>query len=150
MIESNRVPFDMPEADSEIVAGYHTEYSSMKFAMYFMGEYAAMVVLSALIVTLFLGGWQLPFIDIKELIANQYICAAIGFSVFFGKVFFFLWFFVWVRWTFPRFRFDQIMRLGWKILFPLGLANLLITALFVLLFWDKVESFFNSISIFAG
>ncbi len=150
MIESNRVPFDMPEADSEIVAGYHTEYSSMKFAMYFMGEYAAMVVLSGLIVTLFLGGWQLPFVDITELVKNQYLCAALGFSIFFSKVFFFLWFFVWTRWTFPRFRFDQIMNLGWKILFPLGLVNLLVTALFVLLFWDKVESFFNSISLFTG
>jgi len=150
MIESNRVPFDMPEADSEIVAGYHTEYSSMKFAMYFMGEYAAMVVLSALIVTLFLGGWQLPFVDITQFIENQYICALIGFSVFFGKVFFFLWFFVWTRWTFPRFRFDQIMRLGWKVLFPLGLLNLLVTALFVLYFWDKVETFFKNFSIFAG
>lgn len=150
MIESNRVPFDMPEADSEIVAGYHTEYSSMKFAMYFMGEYAAMVVLSALIVTLFLGGWQLPFVDITQIIKNQYLCALVGFVIFFGKVFFFLWFFVWARWTFPRFRFDQIMRLGWKVLFPLGIANLLVTALFVILFWDRVESFFNSISIFAG
>jgi len=150
MIESNRVPFDMPEADSEIVAGYHTEYSSMKFAMYFMGEYAAMVVLSALIVTLFLGGWQLPFVDITQLVKNQYLCALLGFSIFFGKLFFFLWFFVWTRWTFPRFRFDQIMNLGWKILFPLGIVNLLVTALFVLMFWDKVESFFNSISFFAG
>ncbi len=150
MIESNRVPFDMPEADSEIVAGFHTEYSSMKFAMYFMGEYAAMVVLSGLIVTLFLGGWQLPFVDITELVKNQYLCALLGFSIFFGKVLFFLWFFVWTRWTFPRFRFDQIMNLGWKILFPLGLVNLLVTALFVLLYWDKVESFFNNISFFAG
>lgn len=141
MIESNRIPFDMPEADSEIVAGYHTEYSSMKFAMYFMGEYAAMVVLSALIVTLFLGGWQLPFIDLEKLVGNQYLRAFIGFNVFFGKVFFFLWFFVWTRWTFPRFRFDQIMHLGWKVMFPLGLINLILTALFVIYFWDKVLNF---------
>lgn len=139
LIESNRIPFDMPEADAEIVAGFHTEYSSMKFSMFFMGEYSAIMVLSALIVTLFLGGWQLPFFDLETLIGNEYLRAGAGFAIFFGKLLFFMWFFVWVRWTLPRFRFDQIMQLGWKVMFPIGLFNLLITAIFVLLFWDKIE-----------
>jgi len=125
--ETNRLPFDMPEAEPEIVAGYHTEYSSMKFAMFFMAEYAHMIVVSSLMVCLFLGGWYpLPFggwwgIDIER----YWFLPPI---VFVGKVFFFLFLFIWVRWTIPRFRYDQVMGLGWKVLFPLAVLNIIGTS----------------------
>ncbi|MEE9213843.1 MAG: NADH-quinone oxidoreductase subunit NuoH [Thermodesulfobacteriota bacterium] len=130
--ETNRLPFDMPEAESEIVAGYHTEYSSMKFAMFFMAEYTHMIVVSSVLVCLFLGGWYpLPFggwfgIDIER----YWILPPL---VFLGKVAFLLFFFIWVRFTIPRFRYDQVMNLGWKVLLPIAVANLLITSV-VLLF----------------
>jgi NADH-quinone oxidoreductase subunit H len=131
--ETNRLPFDMPEAESELVAGYHTEYSSMKFAMFFMGEYLAMFVQSALIVTLFFGGWSIPGIipvDPQYLVGLEGILySLLGFIVFIIKTLFFLFVFMWVRWTLPRFRYDQLMDLGWKWLIPLGIANLVITAL---------------------
>ncbi len=122
--ETNRLPFDMPEAEPEIVAGYHTEYSSMKFAMFFMAEYTHMIVASCMLVCLFMGGWYpLPFggwfgIDIDT---HWYLPPI----VFVGKVVFFLFLFIWVRWTIPRFRYDQVMNLGWKKLFPLAILNLL-------------------------
>jgi NADH-quinone oxidoreductase subunit H len=122
--ETNRLPFDMPEAESELVAGYHTEYSAMKFSMFFMAEYANMVTASALAVTLFLGGYHpgfpLPF--------EGWSLWMLQILTFMVKVGFFLLLFVWVRWTLPRFRYDQLMSLGWKRLFPLALANLMITA----------------------
>ncbi len=125
--ETNRLPFDLPEAESELVAGYHTEYSSMKFAMFFMAEYINMTTSSALAVTLFLGGWQvgvpLPF--------EGWSLAILQILAFVVKVGFFLFLFVWVRWTLPRFRYDQLMNLGWKGLFPLALANVMLTALLV-------------------
>jgi NADH-quinone oxidoreductase subunit H len=119
--ETNRVPFDLPEAEAELVAGYHTEYSSsMKFAMFFMAEYVNMTVASALTVTLFFGGWTLPGFH-----PHGVFGAIVSILVFTGKTAFFLWVFVWVRWTLPRFRYDQLMRIGWKALLPLALANLL-------------------------
>ncbi len=118
--ETNRLPFDMPEAETELVAGYHTEYSSMKFALFFMGEYTAMTVGSALLVTLFLGGWT--FFGLEQL------GWAMGVLIFSAKVLFFLFAFIWVRWTIPRFRYDQLMWLGWGIFLPLTLVNVLLTA----------------------
>ncbi len=119
--ETNRLPFDLPEAEAELVAGYHTEYSSMKFAAFFMSEYVHMVVAAALITVLFFGGWTLPFVPA----AQGWAGALVGLGVFAVKVSFFLWFFVWVRWTLPRFRFDQLMALGWKVMVPLSVANFL-------------------------
>jgi NADH-quinone oxidoreductase subunit H len=119
--ETNRVPFDLPEAEAELVAGYHTEYSSsMKFAMFFMAEYINMTVISALTVTLYLGGWGLPGFHPTGLWG-----ALASVLIFVAKTAFLLWVFVWVRWTLPRFRYDQLMRLGWKALLPLALLNLL-------------------------
>jgi NADH-quinone oxidoreductase subunit H len=131
--ETNRLPFDLPEAEPEIVAGYHTEYSSMKFAMFFMAEYTHMIVASALMVCLFLGGWYpLPFggwfgIDIER---YWYLPPI----VFIGKVFFLLFLFIWVRWTLPRFRYDQVMKLGWKVLFPLAVLNIIVTSAVMVFF----------------
>jgi len=124
--ETNRLPFDLPEAESELVAGYHTEYGSMRFAMFFMGEYMSMTTLSALGVTLYFGGWSLPFVDFSGLAG--WLQALIGFSVIMVKVGLWLFFFIWVRWTFPRFRYDQLMRLGWKVLLPLALVQFVVTA----------------------
>lgn len=120
--ETNRIPFDLPEAEAELVAGYHTEYGSMKFALFFLGEYAHMISASALITVLFLGGWDVPFVNLNGNLGA--IASVISFSL---KTGFFLWLFVWVRWTLPRFRYDQLMALGWKFLFPLSLLNLIIT-----------------------
>jgi NADH-quinone oxidoreductase subunit H len=117
--ETNRTPFDLPEADAELVAGYHTEYSAMKFAMFFMAEYINMIVASALTVTLFFGGWSLPGFHPRGWLGG---IASVG--VFAAKTALFLWLFVWVRWTLPRFRYDQLLRLGWKTLLPLALVNL--------------------------
>jgi NADH:ubiquinone oxidoreductase subunit 1 (chain H) len=129
--ETNRVPFDLAEADAELVAGYHTEYSSsMKFAMFFMAEYVNMTVASALTVTLFFGGWTLPGFHPQGVLG-----AILSILVFTGKTAFFLWVFVWVRWTLPRFRYDQLMRIGWKALLPLALVNLLWVAGLVTLGW---------------
>lgn len=128
--ETNRLPFDMPEAETELVAGYHTEYSSLKFGMFFLGEYAAMLAVSALIATLFMGGWSLPFFGLDELASNGFV-ALIQFGIFFGKIVFFMFLFVWVRWTLPRFRYDQLMNIGWKGFLPLALANVFITAIWM-------------------
>jgi len=118
--ETNRLPFDLPEAEPELVAGYHTEYSSMKFAMFFLAEYVNIVVASALTVTLYFGGWTLPGFE-----PNGVAGALLSILVFSLKTAFFVWIFIWVRWTLPRFRYDQLMRLGWKALLPLALLNLL-------------------------
>ena len=125
--ETNRLPFDMPEAESELVAGYHTEYSSMKFLMFLMAEYVNMITASGLAVTLFLGGYQLGF----PVPFTGWTLWILQIGAFAGKLGLFLLLFVWVRWTLPRFRYDQLMILGWKRLFPLALANLMITALLV-------------------
>jgi len=124
--ETNRVPFDMPEAESELVAGYHTEYSSMKFSAFMIGEFAGMVTISMMFVTLFLGGWDIPFIHWDETPGMlQFALTAV---VFFVKVMFFLFLFMWIRWTLPRFRYDQLMALGWKVFIPMGLAYILFIA----------------------
>ena len=120
--ETNRLPFDLPEADSELVAGYHTEYSSIRFAAFYMSEYLHMTVASALITVLFLGGWNLPWIDIPF---SGWPGALLSMAVFSIKVATLLWFFVWVRWTLPRFRYDQLMALGWKVMIPLAVLNFL-------------------------
>ncbi len=129
--ETNRLPFDLPEAETEIVAGYHTEYSSMKFAMFFMAEYTHMIVASCMITAIFLGGWYpLPFVGWfgVDTVQHWYLPPL----VFLGKVVFLLFLFIWIRWTLPRFRYDQIMKLGWKVLFPLAVLNLVITSILIL------------------
>ncbi len=125
MAETKRCPFDLPEAESEIVAGYFTEYSGMKFLLYWMSEFAEIVLVSFLLVLLFFGGWQMPFGSMAEL---TWLGAVIGHSVLLSKVIFFCFLQIVVRWTLPRFRFDQLMGLGWKILLPLSFANLVATA----------------------
>jgi NADH-quinone oxidoreductase subunit H len=131
--ETNRMPFDLPECETELVGGYHTEYSSMKFAMFFMGEYAAMVIGSALVVTLFLGGWSVGFgADewIKGLAIGSFKYGGlVHMAVFMTKVVAFILFFILVRWTVPRFRYDQLMRLGWVIFFEAALINVFLAAL---------------------
>ena len=129
--ETNRLPFDLPEAETELVAGYHTEYSSMKFSMFFMAEYIAMITASGLAVTLFLGGYHLPFPPDAIRLTDGPLLWALQVGMFMLKTGFFLFLYVWVRWTLPRFRYDQLMDLGWKRLFPLALANLVMTALLV-------------------
>jgi NADH-quinone oxidoreductase subunit H len=124
--ETNRLPFDLPEAEPELVGGYHTEYSGMKFGMFFMAEYANMITASAVIVTLFLGGWQIPYGELLGLPAFWLsILQVLAFTV---KVAVLLFFIMWVRWTIPRFRYDQLMNIGWKVMLPLGVLNLVITA----------------------
>ena len=129
--ESNRLPFDLPEAENELVVGYHTEYSAMKFAIFFMAEYMAMVTGAMLIVTLFFGGWQIPWVESAELQAavGPIPAALLQLGSFSAKLLFFLWLFIWVRWTLPRFRYDQLMHLGWKVILPLALANVFVTGL---------------------
>jgi NADH-quinone oxidoreductase subunit H len=129
--ETNRLPFDLPEAETELVGGYHTEYSSMKFALFFLGEYAAMIAGSALIVTLFLGGWHVPFLP--SVIDDPWspfgiILGLVHIGAFFFKVAALLFFFIWVRWTLPRFRYDQLMKIGWIFFFEIALVNIFITA----------------------
>ena len=123
--ETNRLPFDLTEAEQELVGGYHTEYSSMKFAMFFMAEYANMITGAALTVTLFFGGWDVPFINESSMGILGVILSILSFSF---KTAFFLFLYIWVRWTFPRFRYDQLMNIGWKVLLPLALINIFITA----------------------
>jgi NADH-quinone oxidoreductase subunit H len=132
--ETNRLPFDLPESESELVGGYHTEYSSMKFALFFLGEYANMIASAAMMVTLFLGGWTMPFIDALNLPASSLLLGLIHIGVFFVKMAFFMIVFIWVRWMLPRFRYDQLMDLGWRRFIPLALANIVVTALVVALF----------------
>lgn len=138
--ETNRLPFDLPEGESELIAGYHLEYGSMRFALFMMAEFVNMAVASGLITTLFCGGWQLlPFFGVLVdwvhglgFVGNRewvlVVFQAVSFVI---KLAFWMWFFVWVRWTLPRFRFDQLMNFGWKVLFPLGLVNVLVTGFLV-------------------
>lgn len=147
--ETNRLPFDLPEGESEIVAGYHLEYGSMKFAIFQMAEYGNMTTASALIATLFFGGWHIPGLHSFLLFLQGHIpamaalsgeamewirvgCQAAGFFV---KICFFMWFFVWVRWTIPRFRYDQLMDLGWKVMLPLSLVNIFATGWMIYAGW---------------
>jgi NADH-quinone oxidoreductase subunit H len=138
--ETNRLPFDLPEGESELIAGYHLEYGSMRFALFMMAEFVNMAVASSLIATLFFGGWQLlpGFTWLSNVVINSGIIenesiVTVLFQIasFLIKVLFFLWFFVWVRWTLPRFRFDQLMNLGWKVLFPIALLNVFVTGILI-------------------
>ena len=128
--ETNRTPFDLPEAETELVGGYHTEYGSMKFALFFLAEYSNMVSSSAMMVTLFFGGWTLPFWGLDHAPTSLAMgIAHIG--VFLAKMIFFMVIFIWVRWMFPRFRYDQLMDLGWRRFLPLALVNILLTAIWL-------------------
>jgi len=128
--ECNRTPFDLPEAENELIGGYHTEYSSMKLGFYLFSEYINMFVSSVIMATLFFGGYDVPFFDESSLAPN--IAAIIGIVALMTKVICFIFLFMWVRWTIPRFRYDQLMHLGWRILIPLALLNILGTAFWVL------------------
>lgn len=128
--ETNRTPFDLPECETELVGGYHTEYSSMKLGFYLFAEYINMFVSSAIIASLYFGGYNFPFLNSLGLSHNA--VALLGTVIFFGKIFFFIFFFMWIRWTIPRFRYDQLMRLGWKVLIPLAVLNIVLTAVYLL------------------
>jgi NADH-quinone oxidoreductase subunit H len=126
--ETNRVPFDLPEAESELIAGYHSEYSAMKFSMFPISEYANMVTASAMFVTLFFGGWDIPFTTWDETGPATVLKSIATFGMFAFKVIFFVFFYIWIRWTLPRFRYDQLMSLGWKVMLPTALAYIVIVA----------------------
>lgn len=129
--ETNRTPFDLPEAEPELVGGYHTEYSSFKFALFFLAEYANMITASAVITTLYFGGWQVPYLELLDLPTG--LVVALQILAFMVKVAFMLFVFQWVRWTVPRFRYDQLMDLGWKVMLPIALLNVVITGVVILL-----------------
>ncbi len=129
--ETNRLPFDLPEAEAELVAGYHTEYSAFRFGMFFMAEYLNLIAASAMMATLYFGGWSLPGLHPTGILGG-----VISIAVFAAKTGFFIFLFIWVRWTLPRFRFDQLMNLGWKVFLPLALLNLIVTGALVL--WGVV------------
>jgi NADH-quinone oxidoreductase subunit H len=131
--ETNRTPFDLPECESELVGGYHTEYSSMKLGFYLFAEYINMFISSALLATLFFGGYSYPGMSWVEQSIGVNVATIIGVVALFAKVFFFIFFYMWVRWTVPRFRYDQLMNLGWKILIPLAIANIVVTGVVILL-----------------
>ena len=130
--ETNRAPFDLPECETELIGGYHTEYSSMKLGFYLFAEYINMFVSSAVISTLYFGGYHMPFIDALGLSSNA--VTLLGAAFLFIKILFFIFVFMWVRWTLPRFRYDQLMNLGWKVLVPLAILNIIITGAVILLF----------------
>jgi NADH-quinone oxidoreductase subunit H len=130
--ECNRAPFDLPECETELIGGYHTEYSSMKLGFYLFSEYINMFIASAMISAMYFGGYNFPFMDALNLPPN--IMTLLGTIVFFIKIAFFIFLFMWVRWTLPRFRYDQLMRFGWKTLLPLALANTIISGFLQLLF----------------
>jgi NADH-quinone oxidoreductase subunit H len=125
--ETNRMPFDLPEAEQELAGGYNVEYSSMKFALFFMGEYANMTAGAALLVTLFLGGWTLPLAGLDQPAATVWV-GLLEIGVFLAKMVFIIFMVIWVRWMWPRFRYDQLMDLGWRRFIPLALANIMVTA----------------------
>jgi NADH-quinone oxidoreductase subunit H len=126
--ETNRLPFDLPEAESELITGYHTEYSAMKFSLFFIAEYANMMTASAMIATLFFGGWDVPFTQADNVGAVSFPFVLLSMLIFALKCAFFLFFFIWIRWTLPRFRYDQLMSLGWKVFLPVALAYIVVIA----------------------
>jgi len=133
--ETNRLPFDLPESEQELVGGYNTEYSSMKLALFFMGEYANLIAACAMMVTLFFGGWTLPWLGLDQPAgAGHWLTGLLQIGIFLGKIVAFVVLIMWVRWMLPRFRFDQLMDLGWRRFIPLALANIVITALWL---WIK-------------
>jgi NADH-quinone oxidoreductase subunit H len=129
--ETNRLPFDLPEAESELIAGYHSEYSAMKFSMFFIAEYANMVTASALMATLFFGGWDIPF-TLWDNYAHSLAATLATFVFFLVKIMFFVFLYMWIRWTLPRFRYDQLMSLGWKVFLPLALGYIVVMAATIL------------------
>ena len=131
LAETNRAPFDMPEAEQELTGGFHTEYSGMRFALFFLAEYANMIVVSSVATTLFLGGWLRPFPNVAML---GFLDVVPSWTWFLLKSFLFLYLFIWVRATLPRYRYDQLMRIGWKVLIPLAIANLVLTGILKVLF----------------
>ncbi|HYD89956.1 MAG TPA: NADH-quinone oxidoreductase subunit NuoH [Flavobacterium sp.] len=131
--ETNRTPFDLAECEAELIGGYHTEYSSMKMGFYLFAEYASMFISSTILAVLYFGGYNYPGMDWMEANAGVNVANIIGIFVLFAKLCFFIFFYMWVRWTVPRFRYDQLMRLGWKMLIPLAIANIVITGLVILL-----------------
>jgi NADH-quinone oxidoreductase subunit H len=134
--ETNRTPFDLAECEAELIGGYHTEYSSMRMGFYLFAEYASMFISSTILAVLYFGGYNYPGMDWMVENAGVNIANVIGIMVLFAKLCFFIFFYMWVRWTVPRFRYDQLMRLGWKMLIPLSIANIIITGIVILLF-DK-------------
>ena len=126
--ETNRLPFDLPEAESELIAGYHSEYSAMKFSMFFIAEYANMVTASALMSTLFFGGWDIPFTQWDNVAPHTALKTILTLGFFAVKTLSFVFFYMWIRWTLPRFRYDQLMALGWKVLLPVSLAYVMVLA----------------------
>lgn len=139
--ETNRLPFDMPESETDLVGGYHTEYSAFKFGLFFTAEYAHMIVGSAVVTLLFFGGWHpLPFVTLEDVsawsgfdLSTGALGATLSVLIMLAKIFFFLFLFMWVRWTVPRFRYDQVMRIGWTMMLPLALANLVAYAIIIAL-----------------
>src|SRR5215475_9010254 len=129
--ETNRAPFDLPEAESELVAGFHTEYSGFRFSLFFLAEYANMLTVAAMAVTLFLGGWLRPFPNVAALSFRDVVPGVIWFI---GKVIIFLYFYLWFRASWPRYRYDQLMKLGWQFLLPISMANVILTAILVVVF----------------
>jgi NADH-quinone oxidoreductase subunit H len=132
--ETNRAPFDLPEAESELVAGFHTEYSGFRFSLFFLAEYANMLTVAAMAVTLFLGGWLRPFPTVAAL---SFLDVVPGVIWFIGKVIIFLYFYLWFRASWPRYRYDQLMKLGWQYLLPLSMANVIVTAILVVVLGAK-------------
>jgi NADH-quinone oxidoreductase subunit H len=122
------LPFDLPEAESELVAGYHSEYSAMKFSMFFIAEYANMMTASALMATLFFGGWDIPFTMWDNIAPHTLLKTLVTFAFFWMKIMVFVFIFIWIRWTLPRFRYDQLMSLGWKFMLPLALVYIIVIA----------------------
>jgi NADH-quinone oxidoreductase subunit H len=143
MAENKRPPFDMPEGESEIIAGYHTEYSGMRFGLFFMSEFIQVVVIAGLVATLFLGGWAIPYLSQQTIIEGvgsvfgtgfaTGLCMLLHFGSFLVKVVIMIWLQMALRWTLPRFRYDQVMDLCWKIILPLSIANVLVTGLVMLI-----------------
>jgi len=136
--ETNRLPFDLPEAEAELIAGYHTEYSAMKFSMFYIAEYSNMVTASALMATLFFGGWDVPFTTWDNTPPWTPLKTVLTLGAFSLKTIFFLFLFIWVRWTLPRFRYDQLMALGWKIMLPFALAYLTVIATAIWFLHDRL------------
>ncbi|OJV98763.1 MAG: NADH-quinone oxidoreductase subunit H [Sphingobacteriales bacterium 44-61] len=134
LAECNRTPFDLPEAENELNFGYHQEYSSMKLGFYLFAEYINMFISGVVMSTLYFGGYDIPFVNEANWDINQNLLAIIGFAVLLAKAFFFVFVFMWIRWTIPRFRYDQLMKLGWRTLIPLALLNMVLTAAIVLWF----------------
>lgn len=134
LAECNRTPFDLPESEAELVGGYHTEYSSMKLGLYLFAEYVNMFISSAVMSALFFGGYNLPFTEILSDVFSHNVIAVLGTISFMLKIFVFIFIFMWIRWTLPRFRYDQLMHLGWKVLIPLALINIVATGAVLMFF----------------